>query len=116
MTRSGTYYDPESPLPVAEWLAMPERERLRLVVNHLVANGKASGAKSTATRYVVAENFLAQGFGPAQRALDRMRHAGKTRAEALLAIAECLGTSYSRSASTPSLQQAAFAEALNNVQ
>ena len=103
-------------MPATEWLAMPESERLRLVLNHLVASDNATGAKSTATSYVVAENYLAQGFGPAQRALERMRHAGKTREHALLTIAECLGRSYSRSASTPSLQQTVFAEALNNVQ
>ena len=112
----GTYYDADAAPKPAEWLSMSDQERLRLVVNYLVASGVRAGANRKALSLLGAENYLAQGFGPATKGLKRLVDAGSSRSEAIGMLATCLERSYSLSAETPSSLQAHFAAELALVQ
>ncbi len=91
-------YDPDRAPIAAEWLALPERDKLRLVANfHTGLLKRFSGVKHHAALHVVVETQLANGFGPSKRAMVRLQQQGLTRHESIHAIAEvvssCLGQS-----------------------
>lgn len=70
---------------------MDGHERARLVKNYLESSGTSSGkAKAHAYRLSAVENLLAEGFGPAVRAVSRLEEQGMSRREALEAVAEVL--------------------------
>ena len=107
-----TSYDPErSPSP-SEWLALPEGERIRLVTNFHQAKDRA---KTHAIHHVVVENYLAQGFGPAHRALSRLLQRGMNRHDAVHALAEVIGRSYQLAVQAPDLQHTMLAAELEAI-
>lgn len=88
---ASTYYDPDNAPDPREWLAIDEHELVRLVKNfHEAARTKVTGAKSHALFHVFAENQIAQGFGPACKALDRLQKEGLSRHDALHAISSVM--------------------------
>jgi hypothetical protein len=88
---SSTLYDADRPPDRAAWLALPETEKLRLVVSFHAANRQASGRhKSHAAMHVVLEDRVARGEGPVVRALARLQQQGKVRHDALHAVGEVM--------------------------
>jgi len=82
-----SYYDAESPMPPDEWLALPEAERLRAAQNyHVQSQIKVPSMQAHAAIHVIVENQLATGYGPSQRAIERLRTGGLSRHEAIHAI------------------------------
>lgn len=85
---SANYYDPERAPDAAEWFALDEAERLRVVRNyHVSARIKTRDVKLHAWDHVIIENQLAMGFGPSRRAIQRLQAEGLTRHEAIHAMA-----------------------------
>lgn len=86
-----SHYNPEVVPDPAEWLSLPELERIRLVQNYHVANKeKAPSLKAHAAMHVVVENQLASGYGPSMRAMARLQAEGVTRHNAVHAIASVI--------------------------
>ena len=110
----GTHYNANSAPSSSEWLLLAEPERIRLVANYL-RTAKVAHASARAPVFVLVENSLARGLGPAKRALERQVAAGASRAEALNVLADCFAHSYVRSREDPGTQEAALVEALNQV-
>ncbi|WP_457425960.1 hypothetical protein [Roseateles sp. P5_E7] len=88
---SPTLYDADRPPNGAAWLALPDAEKLRLVVSFHAANRQASGRhKSHAAMHVVLEDRVARGDGPVVRALARLQQQGQARHDALHAVGEVM--------------------------
>ena len=82
-----TSYNPESATNAADWLEMPEEERIRVVAMfHMVHRLKSGNAKAHAAMHVIIENQLAMGFGPTIRAMARLQNQGLSRHESLHAV------------------------------
>lgn len=89
--RRETSYNPEKQLPAADWLAMPEGERIRIVATHHMVNREKSGnAKAHAAMHVIVENQIAMGFGPTVRAFERLRQQGLSRHDSIHAVGSVL--------------------------
>ncbi len=85
---TSSYYNPEQQPVAAEWLALSEAERLRVVFNfHVAPPARMSGARQHAASHVVVENQIANGFGPSRRAILRLQGQGLTRHQAIHAVA-----------------------------
>jgi Domain of unknown function (DUF1841) len=82
-----TSYKPENQPRPAEWLAMSEEERIRVVSTHHMVNREKSGnAKAHAAIHVIVENQVAMGFGPTVRAFERLRQQGLSRHDCIHAV------------------------------
>jgi len=82
------HYDPEVPPDSEEWLELDEQERIRLVERyHRTARIKLPSVKAHAAFQATVENQIAQGLGPAVRAMQRLTAEGLSRHDALHAIA-----------------------------
>ena len=80
-------YDPEVAPISADWLALDEMQRIRLVESHHQALGvRLPNLTLHATIHVVVENQLAEGLGPVVRALARLTNEGLSRHDAVHAI------------------------------
>lgn len=83
-----THYNPDIAPNPGEWLALSELERVRLAQNHhLSAEMKGPGVKAHAAMHVVVENQIASGYGPSQKAVIRLQSQGRSRHDAIHAIA-----------------------------
>ncbi|MDC6170493.1 DUF1841 family protein [Paucibacter sp. XJ19-41] len=83
-----TFYNPDETPDPGTWLAMPEVDRIRLVLNqHISARAKVPGMKLHAAMHVVVENQIASGYGPSKRAVARLQSEGLSRHDAIHAIA-----------------------------
>jgi len=87
-TGSVKHYDPEKQQIPAEWLALDESERLRLVeLHHRAARIRLPNARLHAAIHAVVENQLALDHQPIVRnSLNRLLSEGLSRHEALHAI------------------------------
>lgn len=87
----GTYYDAAQAPMAADWLALPESERLRVVQTfHAVNRVKVPRMKGHSALHVIVENQIAQGFGPSVRAIERLQCEGLSRHDALHATASVI--------------------------
>lgn len=83
-----TYYDPAKAPEPADWLALSESERMRVVQTfHAVNRIKVPHMKGHSAFHVIVENQIAQGFGPSVRAVDRLQREGLSRHDAVHAVA-----------------------------
>ncbi|MBC8008056.1 MAG: hypothetical protein H7X76_08435 [Prolixibacteraceae bacterium] len=84
-------YDPNAAPDAAQWLALGEDERMRLVCSYYESVGTPSADLQVhvAVQPVV-ETYLAMGVVAASRALDRLLAEGLTRHEATNAIGNVL--------------------------
>jgi len=86
-------YSPDATPDAAQWLKLPERERLRVVSTfHMVNRLKSGNAKAHAAIHVIVENQIATGFGPAVRAMARLQREGLSRHESLHAVGSVLSS------------------------
>ena len=84
-------YDPMTPPSPAEWLALSEPERLKLVeAYHEGAGAPLPSAKLHAVVHVAVETQIAQDFEPTLRAMARLAAGGLDRHEALHAVGNVL--------------------------
>ena len=84
---SATYYDPDQAPNPREWLALDGHERVRLAQNyHTSARIKLRDTKAHAVYHAIVENQVAEGFGPACRAVERLQKEGLTRHDAIHAV------------------------------
>lgn len=86
-----TSYNPEKQPLSADWLAMPEGERIRIFSTHHMVNREKSGnAKAHAAIHVIVENQVATGFGPTMRAFERLMKQGLSRHDSIHAVGSVL--------------------------
>lgn len=86
-----TFYDPDKAPDPKQWLALDERERIRLAKNYHVARRiKLPNTQAHAVVHTIVENQIAEGFGPSCRAVERLQEEGLTRHDAIHAIASVL--------------------------
>ncbi|KQV55033.1 MULTISPECIES: hypothetical protein [unclassified Duganella] len=82
-----TYYDPDAEPNPREWLALPGRDRFRVVQNyHIAKRLKLRNSKIHAYLHVAVEDQLASGYGPSKRAVKRLMAEGQSRHDAVHAI------------------------------
>ncbi len=82
-----TSYNPEIAPSPADWLGMPEHERVRIVSTfHMVHRLKAGDTKGHAAMHVIVEHQIAMGFGPTVRAMARLQAQGLSRHDSLHAV------------------------------
>jgi hypothetical protein len=87
-------YDSEVTPDPAEWLALDEQERVRLVeAYHLAAQISLPNTAAHAAMHVVVENLIAQQQGNVAQVMANHQKDGMTRHEALHAIAKVIATS-----------------------
>jgi len=85
---SSNYYDPECAPNAAEWLALSEAERQRVVKSfHFSERIKTADKKLHAVEHLTVEDQIATGFGPSRRAVTRLQEQGLSRHEAVREIA-----------------------------
>lgn len=85
---SSNYYDPECAPNAAEWLALSEAERQRVVKSfHVSERIKTADIKLHAVEHVIVEDQIARGFGPSRRAVTRLQEQGLSRHDAIHEIA-----------------------------
>lgn len=88
---SATHYNPNAAPNPAEWLALSEMERIRLVQNHHASvRVKVSNMKAHAALHAAVENQVASGYGPTNKALERLQGEGLSRHEAVHAVASVI--------------------------
>lgn len=86
-------YSPDATPDAAQWLKLPERERLRVVSTfHMVNRLKSGNAKAHAAIHVIVESQIATGFGPTVRAMARLQREGLSRHESLHAVGSVLSS------------------------
>jgi hypothetical protein len=84
-------YDPENPLPAADWLALDEHVRSTSVERyHRIRRIRVPGMSMHVTLHVIVENQLAEGHVDVAQALDRLQRDGMSRHDAIHAIASVL--------------------------
>ena len=84
-------YDPDTPLPSADWLQTDEGERIELVSSyHRDKKVRLPNAQLHAVIHVVVENQLALGDDLVVETLARLRREGLSRHDALHAIGSVL--------------------------
>jgi hypothetical protein len=85
------HYHPEVQPNPSEWLALDERERLRIVEEHHRAAGiKLPNAKVHACFHTIVENQIAEGLQSVVGAMKRLMDEGLSRHDALHAVASVL--------------------------
>ncbi len=87
-------YDPEVAPNPAEWLAVEEMERVKLVeAYHTAAKIETPNPTAHAAMHVLVENLIAQQQGNVAQVMVAQQAGGMTRHEALHAIAKVIATS-----------------------
>lgn len=109
---TSTFYDPDTAPPPTIWLGMTEQERIRLVMNFHAAQQMRGHVRNHAIVHVVVENYLAQGFGPATKALAALFERGHTRHDALHLIGREIEESIALTTETPGKTQSVASERL----
>lgn len=80
-------YDPETPPDAADWLALDEMARIRLVKkHHQLQRLRMPNLSVHAMFHAIVENQLAEGYAPAVRAMARLMAEGLSRHDAVHAI------------------------------
>jgi hypothetical protein len=80
-------YDPDKPVAAAEWLALDESEQHRIVeCYHKHAGVSLPSSRVHAAIHAAIETQIAQGHGPATRALGRVMAQGLSRHDAVHAL------------------------------
>lgn len=113
-------YDADRPPDAAAWLAADEPQRLAAVEAHhravAASHPPMRAARVHAALHVVVEEQLATGSPPeVRRALARLVAAGRTRHEAVHAIAEVAADSARAALSEGRFDAAAYARALDQL-
>lgn len=86
-----THYDPEVRPDPAQWLALDEQERIRLVeAHHRGARIKLPNVKVHAAFHAIVENQVAEGLEPVVQAMARLATEGLSRHDAIHAIGSVL--------------------------
>ena len=84
-------YNPEVPPNPAEWLAIDEQSRIRIVEKyHRNARVKVPNLKGHAIYHAIVENQIAEGLDSVLRAMTRLINQGLSRHEALHAVGSCV--------------------------
>lgn len=84
-------YNPEVPPNPAEWLAIDEQSRIRIVEKyHRNARVKVPNLNGHAIYHAIVENQIAEGLESVLRAMTRLIDQGLSRHEALHAIGSCV--------------------------
>ncbi|WP_460594458.1 hypothetical protein [Geomonas sp. Red276] len=84
-------YDPKSPSDPAEWLALDEQIRIKLVEDyHNSANITLPNVTLHASFHVIVENRIAEGDAATVGAITRLMGAGVLRHDAVHAVASVL--------------------------
>jgi hypothetical protein len=109
---ASTFYDADLAPSPALWLGMSAQERVRLVANFHSAVRIRMKGRTHAVLHVVVENYIAQGFGPATRALTSLIRSGHTRHKALHLMGRAILEGMERTAENPSATQSAISELL----
>ena len=86
-----TPYDPDHAPAAAEWLALDERERIRLIADyHRAAGITPANAQVHAAMHSVVENQLAEEMATVRETVMRLCAEGLTRHEAVHAVGSVL--------------------------